>query len=1616
NLFAGTTSPGLLLSVGGDADVESADTNGLLNVDVIGALSGGAFSGSQVDIDVGSLDVDSAEAQGSFLNIDAPGAVSVGNAASVFNSTINGASVNLDNGNFGSSLTVNSSTGDITGLGTITVTNTATLNAAANIAIGSLEATNIALTATGGNLQFNDLMSPNSITLNADGLIGATSPDEGNIVSGGAVELNASEIAIGDVTSDTSITANATDGDASFGALDAGTTITIKAKGSPVIASVTSGEDVALTGASISLNGGDVGGGLVLNALAGDISLNFDGLEQLVVAEGATFNATGDMSVTHTNNTVDTLSVAVGEGIRVDLDGSFDSGDGSIFSALGEQVFDVGGSITANDLRTGPGMLLTAQGSVTLNNATATGPQGMSNFRGITINAGLIDFGSGVFAYDSIANATITGEVTSYANIDITAGGNAVFTSDSNTAADNALIVNTGDDIIIESGALLSSANDPTDAFDPTAPFASGPNLLLNAGSEDNLLSTPLTPIASLVIDGVLDANDAAIVLEANAIEGLDSSLIAEAIKADVRNAPGAGFSLGNDDGLLSGACLEGIICLGNMAADNEIEIGLDSDNDAIQLIIEQADITATDISIITRNDIVFGTDGLNSELDAAGTLAVESLTGDVDFRDATISADQILITAAGSLLGSGVLTSGNDIGVTVGDSLIVGGIDTDGELTEVIDVGGDPEAFYDVSGSFVAGFFNQGTSSIDLSAGGDISIGNASSPSDVILSAAGAVFLDSSSVSGLISLDGSDADYGELDGGEVAISAFGSVTGSVIASASDVIIDGENIDVGDISAVNTAEIAGSAVAVGEVVGNDIVVTSLSDILFNGLTSNNAIMLDASIGLIGTNGGAGDITSDGDVALDALSIAIGDVTSLGSVSASAFEDAASFGLIDAVDAISINAFGAVTLDSTMSGGDTSVTGSRITANSIEAGGDVDVTAFAGSVTIDNTLSEGDITIAATADIDVDHAEATGNFTANGDAGITTGLNSIITGGDIVITVAGAADLGNSSAGGLADITASQIEFVSLVAGSTVDMFAATFIRGTTLTAADAVDLVAGIAGGAIGGQGFAGEIDLGTLTAPQADLLANGGPVTVADAIIDDVLIAEGTAINIASSTNLMAQTTANDGDISIIAQGTLQAALASATGNVTLASDNSDLIVNDAQGTNIDLSAANRVEISGIADAANNLSIEAFGSFDAINGSALGETIDILSANVALGSDSIIGNATRTNSITFETFAEMVIGGLSNDALPYQIDNFELSRIFSGGDLTFFARSDGSGFNALLTLDALNVAAGDGSSGFDQNFSQTSSLNFIADGDIDIVGNVNIANALADTEVILGGINLIRLDTANGGLFVIDDAGNLAGDVAILSDDFVAATDQALADIDGLSLAEIDVRLADSDGVNRPDGVIRANSLRIATLASDVFIQNTATGTDFDDRRGFEVNSLTIASGGSAAQPIVINGIVAGETGIDAIAVTTIGGTAAVSSTINGCVIADPASCGVTVTPPPPTAPPPSPPAPTPAPPSPSPPASPPSPPSPPPQEPTSDNPEVETRDLIDDGLAPPDVRPEGPLQGGLIDLTPESDFDDDPLIDDPVTGAGNEDFWIEEDEPCEDGGNCET
>ncbi len=2177
---------GVSITGAGDADIANAVTGGSINIAVDGALSGGEFAGegplSLVTLNAASVDIDSAQSVSQTLTITTSGAAVIGSASSGVNTTINGASVTLDSGDVGLDLRVTSSVGDITGLGSITVGRAANFNSAADIAIGTLEANSISLTSA-GDLRFNGLISPNAITLSAvTGTIGATTPGLGDIDSGGAVDLTAEAIDLGDVDSDTSITAFASVGDASFGDLTAGTFISIDAQLNPIVRSVTSGGNVDLTGASISLDGGDVGGNLTLDARSGDINLAFDGTDQLLVGGSASFTAPGDMSVTHTNNAAGTTSVDVGLSTRVDIGGSFTSGVGSIIDSTGELLIFASGDITADDLRTEPGVVLSAGGDVLLNNATATGPQGVSNFRGIVVEAGFEDFGS-ISGFNPGSNATITGDVTSYADIRVTAGSTAIFASGSTTAADNALIVNTGDDIIVEAGAILSAANNPTDQLNPADPFQFGPNLTLNAGGEENLLSLPGTPIASLVIDGTLDANAAAIVLTGNAIEGLDSTLIAGSISADIVDAPASAASLSTDDDLLSGVCVEGIVCLGDMDATNRIEIGQNSNNDVIQLFIEQAVISATDILITTRNDIVMGTNGIDTTLDASGTFSATSNTGNVELNDAAISANQILLSAANSVIGTGVLTSANDIGIDVGSSISVGGIITGGELTTVAEVGGPIEGFYTIAGDFTAEIFSQGSSSIDLNTGGSIDIGQGDSPDSILLTADGDAFLGLASVPGDIQIDAGSVGFDTLDaGGVIFLSANGgSITASQFSSAVagtdiDLLADGD-IAVGDLDAGNSVSADGASIAVGSVFGSSITLTSASDILFDLLDSGSAITLGASNGVIAANFADGDIVSAGGVTLDAEEIAIGDVSANGAVNAAATAGTASFGdvsttalgsainlsaagassniqaatlttnsgdilisaaqdialtggatsagtptagsigllaggnvsatgalsagedvairalgnatlgTVTAGDDVTVDADGSISLDSAtanaggidlfsivfdeanagqtgtilfaseasagsnitltsgtdvtatgtlnadnaitvtatgtpsvnnaISGGDTSITGSSVTFNSGMVGGDLTLNAAAGDIDGNGAVSVagaidfdasgnvgfgalnaqgGSFTVDAGGDVAFTSATSTDFITMNaggavqgGDLNATNALNvtadnialgdviadqisltsatdilfnliqspnaislsavngligqntgpgdietdddvtllaefinvgQIDAGGDVTATATGTPDAGgmggnsgpvmvgggagldvalttaNITSGGVVDLTAvngpvrtgdvdaasnlsiegagittgdliaravfdagvmqltstgdlsigtassvgrftatadGDVDFVSITntrnsasivadgsisggaiavtqqstggtAGSNLISLTAggditlsgdasaqsgvSLIAGGAITAQNITATIAGgnvtargggavsvgnvsggssnstqvqgtsvstgsvtgggitlratdgsvVAGGAVtgaeatrlfatqdidagdveggntltlsadGNVSFAdiaavigdlivtaggditgnsanrqstivsgiglrldadgdvdvatitsatsanvsgvainfdtantqtsfdaagdtidfgtvgagtdatliadngdltgsveaggtaditasnGSIEMANLTAMDADLLASGA-IEVGDADVIALLDAEGTSIDIASSSGLVVDVTATDGAISVVTDGDLDVLSASATENVTLASMNGATAVTQASGDDITLTAEGRVTITDTVDAVGALIIDA-GAAARIEGIAIGETISVAAANVDIFADGQLGDATRTSTIEFETFRDVVVGGAGTDnegglGAFFEVDNTEFERIHSGGDIQFTALSDGSSLDGLITVNTLDLIAGDGSSATEQNIGQAGALILQSEGDIEIRGDATINGSTFETGFVADALNLVRLDTANGGIFLIDANESISGAVEIFATDFIAATDTAFNDIQGLSVADVDLRLENSDGVDRPDGVIRADTLIIETIASQVFIQNTVPGLDFDQRRGFNVNAISISTAGSTVQPIVINGTVAGVTGIDAIALIDLGSAFAAGSTINGCLIANPASCApVTVTP------------------------------GPTPTDPDSGEigtggSEVEIRDLIEEELGDEGGLVAGLVEGNLITINPDNEFNDDPLIDDPVTGAGNEDLWVsdEEEEDEEEGGD---
>lgn len=1175
---------------GGDITFTGASALGLMNLTAGGSLSGGDVSGTFVTLDAGN--------DASVANVTATGrtAITAGGLAA-FDSITSQLSVTINAGSIaggdiatpfaaGDNNVTLATTGDMT-LGDVTSGETTSLTAG-----GALVAGTIRSTATDGA----------TITIQSQGADIAALI--GQVAGGGAISV-----------------------DGGAGAVDLGALV--------------SGSDATVTGSTISLGSGDIRGNLSLTSTGGDISILLDGANQVLVGGSASLDSAGSILLTHTNNPGGLISFDVGGNVLGQAGNAISTGTGSILS--GNEVFLLaGGNVDLADARAVPALVITAGGSVTLANATVTGPQGLSNVSGIRIDAGL-DPRSGS-TYDNIANARITGTVSSYAGIVVNAGGSAEFAAGSQALAGDRIVVRTGDDIIIGTGALLQSARDTGLVLNPSAPFSQTGAIDLHAGGLTPLLSIPSTPIASLVVDGSVDAGRGAVIARANAIDGIDGAFAGSSLSFDIDNAPADGAILSDDNGLLTAPCLEGNVCLGSIAASNLLHVGQASGNDVLALTIEQGTVNAREIRIATRNDIVMGTNGIATTLNASDLFTASSRSGDVDLRDAAISSNQILIEAAGSLLGSASLTSSGDIGITVGDSLFASVIDAGGELTSAADAGGALEGSYNVPGTLAVGSISLGAGPVDYSAT-TIDIGSLSAPgTDVRLVATGALALGQTSGVASLDLEGGSVVAGDLSaagdisvlsatdidlasatgGGAVSIQLGGNLSFGLIDAASDILASaGGAINGGDLTAPGSVTLDGARIAIGSATGGLLSLTSQSDVLFDLLSSPNSISVTATGGTIAGNTGSGLIETDGDLTLRARSIDLRDLTAGGTI-------------------------------------DIAVTGTALTLGMLDAGRDI-ILGSAGSIS-------------------VDHAEAVRHFTATAGTSFATGPNSIITGGDILIDAGGEVALGNSSAGGLIDVAGTQIAFGNLLAGLTVslqtalDPLASTpgngSISGQSITAGTGDSLIRARDGGDI--------VITGLIAADAVQVLADAGAITSGG--LNTRLFANLTAAGAISLTgnSLGTNTFFADG-------ASIQLGSSSITnGNVTLLARTGDITGTGAIDANGELvvSAARSASLLGDLSSASSIRIDAgtiaLGNAESAGGIALRAT----GGGIASSGLIVAGQDISVDTAGGATFNELVAG---DDVLFAGSGDISITRLLVTGNNP---QSEEVGSNASFTID----------------------------------------------------------------------------------------------------------------------------------------------------------------------------------------------------------------------------------------------------------------------------------------------------------------------------------------
>ncbi|WP_417591830.1 beta strand repeat-containing protein [Parasphingorhabdus sp.] len=1454
------------------------------------------------------------------------------------------------------------------------------------------------------------------VTVNANGT-GGGGPIAG-FGAGGRIEISDSSIDPAGLISFDSLTANAFD---------------------TAIGTGTGSSSAPLGGFFATGNSGAMSilGNLVVD-VAGHIEYDFDGNAQMTVGGDATLISGQNILINHSNNSTLVNSLDVTGTFDATAQANFISTDGSRINAGGTASVRAEQDATVADIA-GVGLVdISALQNVAVNNAAVTGVPtviaiGLISYvtgPELTINAGYDPTGTPLPTFDSSYNATVTGDVTSTGLIAIGAGGNAYFRAGSNVVSDNGLAVRTGDDIVIEAGASLTAANNPSTAPDALSPFSDPGNLILQAGDFSGLfgspigmpLSAPLSPIASIIATGDLNANGFAVVMTANAVDGLGGTITADSISVDSNNAPSNSVPQSDDNGLLSAQCLEGNVCLGTLNAGNLVYIGQASNNDVIQAVVESGTVSANDILVTTRRDIVMGTTGIATTLNASNQLALESTEGDIDLADVSATSNAITVNAAGSLLGTANLDSTSDIGITVGADINAASITTDGQLTTASLVGGAPESLYTVPGSIAVGVLTQNSDfDINIVAGGDISFDQINLPANrsiTLTAATGDAFLGSNSSATSVSILGNNVGFNDLlsSGGITLNATTGDLTGTGpgdLTAGGSINLDAANaIDIGNAATTGLGQsinlfandITAGALATDS---GDILVSAAQNITLGSAATSAGTPTAGSIGLLAGNdiASTGTLNAGEDVAIRALgdvslaTVSAGDDVSVDADGAISLASATASGTGIDLFALSFNTANAGQAGSIAFAGET-LTGSNIQLDSgsdvtatgaLDALDNINVTAT-GTPTVANAISGGDTTITG-ASVTLNNGTIGGNLTLAALAGDIDGNGSVIVGGDIDLDATGNVGFGDLDAqGGTFTVDAGgNINFASAASRNGTTLNAGGNITGGDMSSADDITIMGsgdanlGLVNSStnviaqLQGAFVASEVNADKADEGDVDISADNG-IDIADVSGNDIYLTAATGlVNVTNNVDVTNSIVASGEAVSIITQQDTTVSAEATNGDVELFSA-AGLRIQSAQATgDISMNAVNDILIDGSTSAGNQLLITADGLID-IQAEAIGSTIETVSADMNIGSTGSLGLDALTSDIEISSngSTQMRLGDGTDFTGTFSLSNDEFNRIRSGGNLTFYAAETGLAGYDLTIQDLWANAFFDGNFGTDGNF------NLIADQSINVIGDLSVQGSF-ETNLNLQAGNDLFVNAATGSVAIRND-NSLSGNLSLTARNIYAMTDQAYDDIQGMNTAEKDARLAQNDGNVRENGFIVAGAISVTLLASQFYVQNTGSGTDFDARRGFVAGDggLTINSGPSGITPIVINGIINDVTGIAVIPATAISGAGYdPQSTINGCLIANPASCGPT---PPPT--------------------------------PTPDTPQLNdpVQDVIEEEVTPEKYEAD-PLATNLIEIKENEDLINDPLIDEPVTGAGNDDLWVREFD-CElnNSGQCQT
>jgi hypothetical protein len=525
----------------------------------------------------------------------------------------------------------------------------------------------------------------------------------------------------------------------------------------------------------------------------------------------------------------------------------------------------------------------------------------------------------------------------------------------------------------------------------------------------------------------------------------------------------------------------------------------------------------------------------------------------------------------------------------------------------------------------------------------------------------------------------------------------------------------------------------------------------------------------------------------------------------------------------------------------------------------------------------------------------------------------------------------------------------QVRFNSITVAGNADIDAATLLSGTGLTV-----------GGMTVLDADSGAIDLS---------LSSAGSVT---ATADSANL-RGTGTRTLS----IAQITTDVGGATVVSQNDLVVQNATLADSSRFESTSGEVSIDRATVTSGNLDAkAGRYMTLGTVTAQGDINAAAAERL-VVNGAVIATNIVGNSSDIVIGANGRLGSLGRTQSVLLannDRSAPTFIGG-TGTRNGWHLDATEITRLFgtsigiNGGRITAPGNASvGSSSPVDVFVDDFTVDAA-------QQFGPTGSFTITTPGKLRVVGDARFVNVGDGQSVAITANDALEVIMGDGSIVLTGSGTELGGTLRLTSEDIIVATLSAIADVGAAtSVSAINDRLALNDGITNDQGAIAAKGIDV-TARNGFYVQNSGiagvAGRDYANRRGlsFGALGLNIASQNSGLR-IVINGQHIGAagpvTGLDAIALIAINGaTGAITgfdagSTVNGCIIANVGACRIG---------------------------------------PDNGGPPIQDR-IIDEEE---EENGEGTaiLVSPLITLRGIDPLAGEPLIDDPVTGAGNDDLW---------------